>query len=236
MHADAGASIVRIGHIVAVSDVTWLMVGTVKEPLPRRHVGTATFAFTLSQNLVAIVLQCLHLYLGRRPRSSCGDLVDEHIQGIDAFLALTGHDEDNIISSMLSKRLGARKAIALINRLDFLPMAQLLGINSAFSTRLVVVDRIMGFVRKGKVQSVTTFREEEAEAIELIATADSKYVGKRLCEVHLPHGAIVGAIVRPTGEALVPRGDAMIQPGDRVLFFCLEYLVPQLESAFIAGK
>lgn len=163
-------------------------------------------------------------------------LVEENIEGIDAYLALTGDDEDNIISSLLSKRLGARKAVALVNRLDFLSMAQLLGINSTFSTRLVVVDRILQFVRKGQVLSVTTFREEEeAEAIELLATPGSKFVGKKLRDVHLPRGVIVGAIVRPSGEVIVPRGDGVIQEKDRVIFFCLEQLVPQLESAFFAG-
>lgn len=161
-------------------------------------------------------------------------LVEENIEGIDAYLALTGDDEDNIIASLLAKRLGARKAVALVNRQSYLPMAQLLGINSIFSTRAVVVDRILQFVRKGHVLSVTTFREEEAEAIELVASAGAKYVGKKLKDVHLPRGAIVGAIARPSGEEIVPRGDVVIQPNDRVIFFCLENLVPQLESAFIA--
>ena len=160
-------------------------------------------------------------------------LEEENIEGIDAYLALTGDDEDNIIASLLAKRLGARKAVALVNRLNYLPMAQLLGINSTFSTRATVVDRILQFVRKGRVLSVTTFREEEVEAIELVATPGAKYVGKKLKDVHLPHGSIVGAVSRPSGEAIVPRGDVVIQAGDRVIFVCLENLVPQLESAFI---
>ena len=160
-------------------------------------------------------------------------LMEENIEGIDAYLALTGDDEENIIASLLAKRVGARKAIALVNRLDFVPMAQLLGINSIFSTRLVVVDRILQFVRKGQVLSVTTLREEEAEAIELVATPGAKFLGKKLKDVHLPRGAIVGAIVRPSGKVIIPRGDAIIQAGDRVIFFCLENLVPELESAFI---
>ena len=162
-------------------------------------------------------------------------LVEENVEGIDAFLALTGDDEENIIASLLAKRVGARKAIALVNRLDFVPVAQLLGINSIFSSRLVVVDRILQFVRKGHVLSVTTLREEEAEAIELVATLGARFLGKELKDVHLPRGAIVGAIVRPSGEVIIPRGDAVIQAGDRVIFFCLENLVPELESAFIAG-
>ncbi len=162
-------------------------------------------------------------------------LLEENIEGIDAYLALSGDDDHNIMASLLSKRLGARKAVALVNRLDFSPIAQILGVSSTFSPRLVVVDRILQFVRKGQVLSVTTFREEEAEAIELLATAGSNYVGKRLREVHLPRGTVVGAIARPSGEVVVPRGDAVIQPDDRVIFFCLEYLVPQLESAFLAA-
>ena len=161
-------------------------------------------------------------------------LAEENIEGIDAFLALTGDDEENIIASLLAKRVGARKAIALVNRLDFVPVAQLLGINSIFSSRLVVVDRILQFVRKGHVLSVTTLREEEAEAIELVATPGARFLGKQLKDAHLPRGAIVGAIVRPSGKVIIPRGDAIIQAGDRVIFFCLENLVPELESAFIA--
>ena len=163
-----------------------------------------------------------------------GILVEENVEGIDAYLALTGDDEVNIIASLLSKRLGANKAVALVNRVDLLPMAQLLGINSTFSTRLSVVDRILQFVRKGHVLSVMTFRDEEAEAIELLASAGTRYVGKQLREVHLPRGAIVGAIARPSGEVIVPRGGAVIQAGDRVIFFCLEQLVHDLETAFLA--
>jgi trk system potassium uptake protein TrkA len=95
------------------------------------------------------------------------------------------------------------------------------------------VDRILQFVRKGPVLSVTTFREEEAEAIELMAEKGSKYVGKKLRDLRFPRGAIVGAIARPDGSVSVPRGDATIHPGDRVIFFALETAIPELESAFL---
>ena len=74
----------------------------------------------------------------------------------------------------------SRKVVALINRLNYLSMVERLGISTSVSPRLVAVDRILQFVRKGRVLSVTTFREEEAEAIELIATENSKYIGKKL--------------------------------------------------------
>jgi trk system potassium uptake protein TrkA len=160
-------------------------------------------------------------------------LEEANIEGVDAFLALTNDDEDNIIASLLARRLGATKVVALINRLNYLPMVQRLGINTTVSPRLVAVDRILQFVRKGRVLSVTTFREEEAEAIELIAAAGSKYVGKKLRDLRFPRGAIVGAIAKPNGDVIVPRGDKTIEPNDRVIFFTLESVVPQLESAFL---
>jgi len=83
---------------------------------------------------------------------------------------------------------------------------------------------------------VTTFREEEAEAIELVASPESRYVGKKLMDVKLPSGAIVAAIARPDGEVIIPRGRSTIEAGDRVIFFALERVVPQLESAFLAEK
>lgn len=161
-------------------------------------------------------------------------LAQENIEGVNAFCALTGDDEDNIMASLLARKLGARKVVALVNRLNYLPMAQMLGVNTTVSPRLAAVDRILQFVRKGRVISVTTFREEESEAIELIAAPGSKYLGRKLRDLRLPRGTLVGAIARPDGEVIVPRGDASIEAGDRVLFFSLESSVPALESAFLA--
>jgi trk system potassium uptake protein TrkA len=163
-----------------------------------------------------------------------GVLQEAHIEGVDAFLALTNDDEDNIIASLLARRMGVKKVVALINRLDYLPLAQRLGVNATVSPRLAVVDRALQFVRKGRVMSVTTFREEEAEALELEAGEGSRYVGKPLRDLRFPRGTLVGAIVRPDGKVSVPRGEEVIRAGDRVIFFALESLIPQLESAFLA--
>ena len=163
-------------------------------------------------------------------------LVEENIEGADVFLALTNDDEDNIIASLLARRLGVKKVAALVNRLNYLPMAQRLGISTTVSPRLAAVDGILRYVRKGRVQSVTTFRQEEAEAIELVATAGSKYVGCPLRTLKLPEGCIVGAIARSNGETLIPRGNAQIEPGDRVIFFALEHVVPKLEQMFLADR
>ncbi len=160
-------------------------------------------------------------------------LEEENIEGADAFLALTRDDADNIVASLLARRLGAHKVVALINRLNYLPIVQRLGINTSISQRLTAVDMILQYVRKGRVLSVTSFREEEAEAIEMIAARGSKIIDRKLRDIRLPRGAIVGAISRPSGHVCVPRGDAKVHEGDRVIFFTLESLVPELEKAFL---
>jgi trk system potassium uptake protein TrkA len=162
-------------------------------------------------------------------------LLQENVEGVDAFMALTKDDDANIIVSLLARRLGAKKLVALVNRLDYLPLAQRLGINTTVSLRLKAMDAILEFVRKGGVLSVRTFREQEAEAIELIAPKTSRYIGLPLRDVPFPRGVIVGAIARPDGEVLVPRGDAIIEAGDRVVFLSLDRCVPELESAFLSG-
>jgi trk system potassium uptake protein TrkA len=161
-------------------------------------------------------------------------LEDEGIHDVHAFLALTKDDENNIIASLLSRRLGVGKVVALINRLNYLSMVQRLGINTTVSPRLAAVDRILQFVRRGRVLSVTTFRDEEAEAIELMAGPESRYVGKPLRDANFPHDAVVGALVRPSGEVIVPRGHTVVQAGDRLIVFALERVVPALEAAFVA--
>ncbi len=165
--------------------------------------------------------------------SDAATLLEENIEGVDAYLALTGDDENNLITGLLARRLGARKIVTLLNRTNYLPLAQRLGIQTVVNPRLATVDRILQFVRKGRVHSVTTFGEEAAEAIELEASAGGRYIGRKLKDVRLPREAVVGAIIRPGGEVIVPRGDDVVEAGDRVLFFTLEHAVAQLEEAFL---
>jgi trk system potassium uptake protein TrkA len=161
-------------------------------------------------------------------------LLQENVEGVDAFLALTDDDNANLVVSLLARQLGARKVVALVNRVHNLLMAQRLGINSTVSRRVKAVDAILELVRRGGVLSVRTFREEEAEAIEVIAPASSRYVGLPLRELNFPRGTIVGAIVSRYGGVIIPRGNAVIAAGDRVVFFAAESCVAQLESEFLA--
>ncbi|MCS7041713.1 MAG: Trk system potassium transporter TrkA [Bryobacteraceae bacterium] len=162
-------------------------------------------------------------------------LIEEGIEGVDAYLALTNEDEQNLIAAMLARRLGARKLVALINRLNYLPLAHRLGIHSTVSLRLATVDRILQFARRGDVQSVTTFGDEAAEAIELMAPAGWRHAGRRLRDVEFPREVVAGALLKKNGEVVVPRGNDVIEEGDRILFFTSEKALPKLEEMMAAS-
>jgi trk system potassium uptake protein TrkA len=163
-------------------------------------------------------------------------LIRENVQNADAFISLTGDDDANLIACLLARRLGVDKVVPLLNRLNYLPLAQRLGINTSVNPRVKAADALLEFIRKGGVLSVRTLGEEEAEAIELQVPDGSSYADKPLAEIDLPEGVKVVAIVRPNGEVIIPDDASIIKPGDHVVFFAQEHAVPRLESQVLAGS
>src|SRR5690606_21963983 len=126
-------------------------------------------------------------------------LLEENIEDTDVFLALTNDDEANIMSSMLAKRLGARKVMTLINNPAYVDLVQGGDIDIAISPQTTTIGSLLTHVRRGDMVNVHSLRRGAAEAIELIAHGDSrssKVVGKALEDIDLPEGANIGAIVR----------------------------------------
>ncbi|OGR03738.1 MAG: hypothetical protein A2284_05125 [Deltaproteobacteria bacterium RIFOXYA12_FULL_61_11] len=156
-------------------------------------------------------------------------LEEESIAEIDMFVALTSDDEANILASLQAKQYGVDKVLTLINKTNYIPLVSTIGVDIVISPRLMTVSKILQFVRKGIVLSVTALRDDIAEAIEFIAVAGSAIVGKPLKRLGMPKGAIVGALLR--GDAIIiPSGDDEVQIGDRVFIFCLRSVVPSLEN------
>ncbi len=126
-------------------------------------------------------------------------LESENIEEMDMFCALTNDDENNIMSALLAKRLGAHKVIALINRKAYVDLVQSGGIDIAISPAQVTIGSLLAFVRHGDVAAVHSLRRGAAEAMELVAHGDeksSKVVGRKIEDIKLPKGATIGAIVR----------------------------------------
>ncbi len=156
-------------------------------------------------------------------------LKEENIQDADYFIAVTNDEEANILGALLAKQLGARKAIALINRVDYTHLVPFVGIDAVMNPRQATISKILHFIRKGKIISATPLRDEKAEAVEFIALETSEITKKPLKNIKFPKGAIVGAILR-NDKVRIPWGDSVIEPGDRVILFTLRSVIPQMEK------
>ncbi len=156
----------------------------------------------------------------------CGDPTDpklfhsEGLENSDACLALTGWDETNILGSLVAKAVGIPIAVSRFHSLDLVTLLAGVGIDGAVSSRLSAASEILRFVRRGRIHSVVTFQDSDAEALEVEVEESSSIVGKTLRDIHLSHDMIVGGIVRDE-RAFVPRGQSRIQAGDRLIVIAL---------------
>ena len=166
-------------------------------------------------------------------------LLEEAVGEMDLFIALTSDDENNIMSSMLAKRLGARRVIALINRQAYADLMQGSRIDVAIVPSQTTIGQLLTHVRRGDVVAVHSLRRGAAEALEAIAHGDAKssrVVGRRIDAIDLPRGATIGAIVRGEGEAskvIIAHHDTVIRPEDHVIVFVEnKKLIPRVEKLF----
>ncbi|MBZ2189018.1 Trk system potassium transporter TrkA [Alcanivorax sp. JB21] len=151
-------------------------------------------------------------------------LLKANIENTDVFCALTNDDEANIMSSLLAKRLGARKVMTLISNPAYVDLVQGHDIDIAISPQQATIGNLLTHVRRGDVVSVHSLRRGAAEAIEAIAHGDarsSKVVGRMIEDIDLPEGTTIGAIVR--GEkVLIAHDDIVIEPNDHVILFLMD--------------
>ena len=165
-------------------------------------------------------------------------LLEEGIEDTDVFLALTNDDEANIMSSMLAKRLGARKVMCLINNPAYVDLVQGGEIDIAISPQQASIGSLLTHVRKGDIVNVHSLRRGAAEALEAIAHGDShssKVVGRAIEDIELPAGTTIGAIVRDE-EVLIAHDDIVIESGDHVILFLTDKKrIPEVERLFAVG-
>ena len=176
-------------------------------------------------------------------------LGDENVHEMDLFLGSTNDDEDNIMSCLLAKRLGARRVLAVINRRAYAELVQGTQIDIAISPAQAVIGELLAYVRRGDVEAVHSLRRGAAEALEAIVRGDRKtcrMAGRRVDEVGLPQGAQVGAIVRglhrPDGseagseakpEVILAHHDTVVQPLDHVIIFVpRKRMIREVEKLF----
>ncbi len=158
-------------------------------------------------------------------------LIDEGIERVDAFIAVTGNSEINILSSLLAKRLGVKMAIAEVENTDYLELAKSMDLDYIINKKLVAASHIFTFTIGTKVESVQGFTETEAEVLEFVVKEGAKITGKPLKQLDFPKGAIIGGGER-NGDVFIAVGDTVIQPGDRVVVFALPDVIDKVVKFF----
>ena len=165
-------------------------------------------------------------------------LLEENIDNVDVFCALTNSEEANILSSMLAKRLGSHKVMALINRASYVDLVEAGSIDIAISPQQVTIGSLLAHVRRGDVVKVHSLRRGAAEAIEAIAhgkEGESKVVGRRIDEIELPKGAAIVTLVRE-GRVIIAHHDTVIETDDHVILFLTDRRkIEYLENLFQVG-
>ena len=165
-------------------------------------------------------------------------LMEENISEADIFVALTNDDEANIMSSLLAKKLGARKVMALINNPAYVDLVQGGQIDIAISPQLATIGTLLTHVRRGDIESVHSLRRGAAEAIEAVAHGDaksSKVVGRMIQDIKLPPGTTIGALVRDD-EVLIAHHNTVIKSGDHVILFLVDKkYIRDVERLFQVG-
>lgn len=165
-------------------------------------------------------------------------LLEENIDDVDIFCALTNAEEANILSSMLAKRLGANKVMALINRPSYAELVESSSIDIAISPQQVTIGSLLAHVRRGDVVKVHSLKRGAAEAIEAVAHGtkeESKVVGRTIGEIELPRSINIIAVVRGE-EVIIANQDTVIETDDHVILFMTDRRkIDRLEELFQVG-
>ncbi len=165
-------------------------------------------------------------------------LLEENIDSVDVFCALTNSEEANILSAMLAKRLGAQKVMALINRPSYAELVESGSIDIAISPQQVTIGSLLAHVRRGDVVKVHSLRRGAAEAIEAVAhgsAEDSKVVGRKIEDLDLPRGTSIVTLVRGD-KVIMAHHDTVIETDDHVILFMTDRRkIDKIEDLFQVG-
>ncbi|NQY00197.1 MAG: Trk system potassium transporter TrkA [Flavobacteriaceae bacterium] len=167
----------------------------------------------------------------------CGDgrdielLEEENIREMDAFVAVTGDSETNIMSCLVAKSKGVKKTIALVENMDYINISQTIGINTLINKKLIAASSIFRHIRKGEILALANLHNIDAEVFEFEVLSGAKVTKKPIKELKLPRDAVFGGIIRD-GKALMSFGDFQIREGDKAIVFCLPEAISTVEDLF----
>jgi trk system potassium uptake protein TrkA len=152
--------------------------------------------------------------------SAIDTLAAEGLLDKDAFVAVTGDDETNVLSCLLARRLGVRRTIALVNKESYLPLVSMIGVDASVNTRVAAADAILAFIRRREVRTLATLGDIDAEIIEFEIGPSSRLAGKALASLSVPPGSLVASIIRGE-QVIIPTGASVLAAADRIIVFTL---------------
>jgi trk system potassium uptake protein TrkA len=158
-------------------------------------------------------------------------LLHEGIENCDLYVAVTENEQLNILCSLLAKSYGAKRAIAVVDRREFVTLAPSLGVDACVSPRLAMATATLKYVRPTGIASLAVIEHSNAEIFELVMSAQSPVLGRPLKELSVPRGAVIAVIVR-RDQVIIPSGDDHLEAGDHAIIFTLPEAITQVEQFF----
>jgi trk system potassium uptake protein TrkA len=150
---------------------------------------------------------------------------------MDAFIAVTGDSETNIMSSLIAKSKGIQKTIALVDNLDYYKLTQISGIDTLINKKLLAADAISKHVHKAEVVAISQLNNMDAELLEFVVNEDSKVCNKTIKDLEFPRCAIIAGVIRE-GKGYIVLGDFKILSEDRIVVCCLNDSINKIEKLF----
>lgn len=158
-------------------------------------------------------------------------LQEEGIDETDAFIAVTGNSETNIISCLVAKDHKVKKTIALVENVDYIHLSQNIGVDTMINKKLIAANFIFRYIRKGDIINLTSIHGVDAEVLEFVIKVESKITRDTLRSLDLPDSVIVAGVIRK-GQAIIPKGDFQFRPKDRAVVLCKPESIQQVEEYF----
>ncbi len=158
-------------------------------------------------------------------------LVEENIRGFDAFVAVTDNSETNILTCVAAKKLGVPRTVAEVENLEYIRLAEDMGVDAVINKKLITAGRIFKFTLSDKVRFIRYMSGTTAEVLEYLVATGSRITGGSLMELDFPKNAIVGGVIRGS-ESYIAVGSTRIQPYDRVIVFALPETVKEVDRFF----
>jgi len=159
-------------------------------------------------------------------------LEEESLESMDAFIAVTGNSETNIMSCLVAKSKYIKKTIALVENMDYFQLSQSIGIDTLINKKLLAANNIFRHIRRGEVVALMRLNNLNAEILEFVVKLNSKVTGNVIRELDFPREATIGGVIR-NGEGVIALGGFEICAGDRVVVCCLPEAIPKIERLFL---